>query len=167
MTDEPPPPSSNMQAQAPRIPLSRCQRRLLLLWYIGSVPAFFLLVLHTLGGYYKENPSQAWGWFLPNILPTMLLMTGIVIQGARQQPTAEQTVERFYLRLALVLSLIYLGAVNLPLLYLPFTEVLEEENGNVLCGTKCIELLNQSSLFLGPFQGLVNASLGSVFVTAK
>lgn len=169
MNGESPPPSANAQGQAPRIPLTQCQRRLLLIWYIGAAPAFLVLIGQTFSDYYGTSTEQAWGWFLPNVLPTLLLVTGIVTQGARKQPTAEQSVERYYLRLALALSIVYLGAVSLALLYLPFFLQSQPEglDESARCGPSCIEFLNRSNLFLGPFQGLVSAAMGAVFVTTK
>jgi hypothetical protein len=34
-------------------------------------------------------------------------------------------------------------------------------------GAYAVGFLNRSSLFLGPIQGLANAAMGAVFVTAK
>lgn len=147
-----------------RMRLSDCQRRLLLVWYIGAAPTFLVLIAQTLLSLYEGyglNANEVWGWFLPSVMPTLLLVTGVVAAEARNPSPQEQTVERYYFRLAFGLSLFYLVVVNLILLAMPFILQQVDEAQDI------IRYLNKSNLFLGPVQGLVGAAMGAVFTSTK
>jgi hypothetical protein len=143
--------------------LTQCQRRLLLVWYLGAAPAFVVLSGQTLTSFYEghgQNPNEVWGWFLPTLMPTLLLVTGVVAAQARKSHPDEHTVERYYFRLSFGLSVFYLLVVNLVLLAMPL--ILQWQDPQSIIG-----YLTKSSLFLGPIQGLVGATLGAVFTSAK
>ncbi|QRN97939.1 hypothetical protein JRI60_02330 [Archangium violaceum] len=146
-----------------RMSLTRCQRRLLLVWYMGAAPAFLVLIIQTLTSFYEghgQSPNEVWGWFLPTLMPTLLLVTGVVAKEARKPHSQEQTVERYYFRLAFWLSVSYLFVVNVVLFAMPLLRQLQGSES-------IIGYLTKSSLFLGPFQGLVGAAMGAVFTSAK
>jgi hypothetical protein len=145
------------------MPLIQCQRRLLLVWYTGAAPAFLVLSIQTQLNFYEglgQNPNEVWGWFLPTLMPTLLLVTGVVAAQARKPSPQEQTVERYYFHLSFGLSVFYLAMVNLILLAMPL--IMQGQDLPPIIG-----YLTKSSLFLGPIQGLVGAAMGAVFTSAK
>ena len=67
----------------------------------------------------------------------------------------KKSADRFVFRLSFALSLTYLVVAALTVLMQPFAAV------------PPLELMKQSNLWLGPFQGLVAASLGAFFVKTE
>ncbi len=59
-----------------RIALSKAQRRLTIIWFIGSGFLFLLLMIQTLVGRYADKANEAWSWLLPTFMPTLSLMIG-------------------------------------------------------------------------------------------
>ena len=114
-----------------------------------------MLLVQTVTGRYGSQLTDAWGWFLPTVMPTMSMMIGVVVANARTR-ARPGTVDRFMYRLALVLSALYLGTVALTILLAPLAEF--------YAGSGALELMKLSHLWLAPFQGLVAAALGVLFV---
>jgi hypothetical protein len=135
-----------------RQPLEQCQRRLLATWYLGVAPTFVVLLGQTFFGFYGEKAGDAWSWLLPAVMPTLLLVMGTVKAAAKQSATTEQTVDRYYFRLAFTFSVAYLLILNAVLFTVPFSPL-------------PLEHLRQSNFFIGPFQGLVGGALGAVFAS--
>lgn len=138
-----------------QVSMSKCKNRLAGAWFIGSGILFFILFFQTIFGRYGEHASEAWGWFFPNVVPTLSLMLGVFIVDALGKGVQTKTVGRFLFRLAFGLSSVYLLVVALTILSLPFVTVKPQE---------MVEFLRQSNLWLGPLQGLVSASIGVFFV---
>jgi hypothetical protein len=67
----------------------------------------------------------------------------------------EDTIDRFVFWFTFILSGSYLIMVALPILLQPFAPAAP------------LETMKQSNLWLGPFQGLVSASIGAFFVRGK
>lgn len=138
-----------------RISWTICRRALARVWFIGAGVLFAILLAQTFGDRYGANANAAWEWFLPTVLPTLSLIIGVLTVDALKQHAKLQTVDRFFFRLSLGLSVAYLLTVGVTLLAQPFTSF------------PALELMAQSNLWLGPFQGLVTASLGVFFVGGK
>jgi hypothetical protein len=83
------------------------------------------------------------------------MMIGVLSANARSGIRLG-SVDRFGYRLAFVLSALYLGTVALTILLSPLAEFYS--------GTDALELMRLSHLWLAPFQGLVAAALGTLFV---
>jgi len=134
------------------IPMLKCKKKLAILWFIGAGLSFFLLLLQTLGGRYGDDIEKAWRWLLPTIIPTLSLIIGVLaieFQGSKKDG---KMADRFFFRLSYILSTVYLCIVALTILWQPFSNI------------KPLALLEQSNLWLGPFQGLVSATIGAFFV---
>lgn len=140
-----------------RVPMMQCQRRLALVWYLLSAPAFILLILQTLSGVWASKETQLWGWALPTMMPTLLLVTGIVVVDAVQamnQGKLARTVPVFARDVTIGLSTFYLILVNVVIVFTRRTGY-------------SLDALQRSSAFLGPVQGLVGLALAVFFGTAK
>ena len=134
------------------IPMTICKRKLAALWFAGAGVLFFVLLLQTIFGRYGERSSDAWSWFLPTIMPTLSLAIGVLAMDAFGKDIRVMEVDAFLFKLTFGISSAYLVAVLLLFLLQPFTTV------------SPFELMNQSNLWLGPFQGLVAAAMGAFFV---
>lgn len=135
------------------LPVVRCRKRLATLWFAGSGILFFLVLVQTLLGHYGDKANEAWGWALPTIMPTLSLIIGVLVADALGKGTrTTQGVSAFLFRLTFSLSAAYLLVVVLTIVFQPFASL------------SPIELMRQANLWLGPFQGLVSASLGVFYV---
>ena len=138
-----------------KVSLRKCRKQLATLWFAGSGVLFLIVLFQTFLGRYAGRVNDAWGWFLPTVMPTLSLIIGILVSEALGKQSGKKVGDRFVYRLSFVLSLSYLIVVSLTIFMQPFSSL------------QPIQLLNQSQLWLGPFQGLVTASLGAFFVRAE
>jgi hypothetical protein len=138
-----------------RISLDVSQKLLATLWLFGAGIPFLIIFLQTILGRYGDDVSEAWGWLLPNTVPTISLIIGVLVTDAFNGDKKPQTVDKFIFRLALVVSIVYLVALTLTLLAQPFSPF------------KALELMKLSNLWLAPLQGVVSAALGAFFVQRK
>jgi hypothetical protein len=135
--------------------MSRCQRGLAGLWFVGGGILFLVLIVQSLLGRYADKTTDAWSWFLPTVMPTLSLIIGVLVAEALGRNPTVKSADRFLYRFTLALSAAYLIVVFLVFGLKPFTSV------------GPIELMNESNLWLGPLQGLVAAALGAFFVKAE
>jgi hypothetical protein len=132
----------------------RCKRRLATVWFALGGVIFLLLVIQTVMGYYGQRATDAWGWFLPNVMPTLSLIVGVLVLDQMGAGVKTRTADAFLYRLALGLSCAYLLLILLSILVQPFAPL------------PPLELMQQSNLWLGPLQGLVAGTLGAFFIKA-
>jgi hypothetical protein len=137
------------------ISMRTCKKRLAVLWFVGGLLLFLLLVFQSIFGKYGTEVDAAWSWFLPTIMPTLSLMLGVLILDATTTGGTDKLIEQFMFYMAFGLSLVYLVLVGVIPLVQPFT------------GSSPLDLMNQSSIWLGPLQGLVAAALGAFFVKGE
>lgn len=133
------------------IPMQKCKKKLGALWFISAGVLFLILLFQTFFGHYGDEVDDAWGWMLPTILPTLSLIVGVFVSDALGKGIHVVTVDKFLFILTLGLSATYLFAVFLTIVIQPIAEIAPPD------------LMKQSHLWLGPFQGLVSASLGAFF----
>jgi len=138
-----------------RVPVPVGQRRLATAWFVGSGLVFLLLVVQSLNEHYGDKTSEAWGWFLPTVMPTLTLITGAI---AVTRPESPATVGRFAYHLSFWLSVFYLVLVIATIMYQPFAGLKPSE---------MIEFMRTSNLWLGAVQTLLGISLGVFFGTRK
>jgi hypothetical protein len=136
------------------IPVSYSKKRLGILWFVCSGVLYFVMIFQSLLGHYENRVSDAWGWFLPTTLPTLSLMAAVFVADA-MDPVAARKVDRFIYRLAFWTSFAYLAAVAITIFAQPFVAM------------PPVDLMKQSNLWMGPFQGIVSAVLGVFFVKRK
>lgn len=134
--------------------LDSARTKLLVIWLSGGGFLFLILTLQSIFGRYGTELQSVWSWFIPNVLPTLSLMIG-VIGATALSPAANQPkrVKRSFFRISLALSFFYLTLLALTIMLEPFTK------------TPVLELYASSNYFLGPIQGLTVAALGVLFVT--
>ena len=136
--------------------LSASQRRLALVWFIGGGVAFVLVIVMSLSGGFGGQTPRVWSWFLPTIVPTLSLIIGTLVHDSARTPPEGTTVDGTLLHLSLGLSgfylLLVLGAL---LVRTPVTNL------------SPLEVMQMSSLWLIPLQGLVGGCLAAFFVSRK
>lgn len=133
-------------------------------WFVGAGVVFLLLVAQCLVApeIYGDRLVEAWGWFLPTVMPTLSLIVGVlVIEGRRRQavgtaeapaPTDEApVVEGSLFALSMGLSFVYLLLVAATVLVPAAT------------GSPPVDLMQRSNLWLGPLQGLTAGALAAFF----
>jgi hypothetical protein len=137
------------------VSLRTCKKRLAILWVVGGLIVFVLLVLQSIFGKYGDKLDEAWAWFLPTVVPTLSLIIGVLVLDATSSKTTDKRIEPLIFNLAFGISAVYLVMVALILLIQPFTEF------------SPLELMKRSNLWLGPLQGLVAAALGAFFIKGE
>lgn len=131
--------------------LSKAKNALATLWGIFTIILVFIFSFQTLNGIYLDNEKQAWGWLIQGIFPSLSLMIGVFISDSLQHKKSGEQVKRFYFRIAFILSFCYLLLMLFIVLYRPFTVYAP------------IEILEISSIWIGPIQGIVTAAIGMFF----
>jgi hypothetical protein len=129
-----------------------CKRKLAILWFSSAGVMLITFVLQTIFGHYGTHSDDAWAWLLPTIMPTLSLIIAVLVAEAVGKSDEDRTSDRFMFHLAFILSAGYLVMVALTVFLQPFAE------------NPPVETFKQSSLWLGPVQGLVTAALGVFFV---
>ena len=137
-----------------RVPLRICQRRLAAVWLAGCAPAFLLLLVQTITGVYGELVEQAWGWFLPTIVPTLSVIIGSLTYQARRT-SSKGDVDATAFSVSLILSVFYLALVLATLLLRPLSTATP------------LQFLATSNLWLAPTQGLTGLSIGAFFTSSS
>jgi len=136
--------------------MQTCKKRLGALWFGAAGILTFMMIFQSMGQIYGDKLSEAWGWFLPTLMPTLSLMCATFIADAGgRTTTAVAEGDPFMFWLTASLSLAYLLMIALTLLWQPIASV------------SPLELMKQANLWMGPFQGLVSGSLGVFFLKAR
>lgn len=137
-----------------RVPVVRCQQRLLILWVsLFILAVVMLLVQSTPQGVYYRQASDIWDWFLPIVIPTVSLMVGTFIAQAREEESSA-TVSRISYLLAFGSSLLFFVLIlGLLLAFAGSDDVMAE--------------LKKLSKLVAAMQTLVGISLGAFFVSKK
>lgn len=135
-----------------KVSMKKCKKKLAVLWFSGASILLAIFILQTNFGHYGDKAKEAWSWLLPSILPTLSLIIIVLVMDTLGKGVKTENVDRFMFRLSFYLSFAYLSIIFLIILTQPFASMTP------------LELMNQSNIYLGPFQGLVSASLGAFYV---
>jgi hypothetical protein len=136
--------------------LEHARSSLLLIWMVGGGILFLILTVQSILGRYGDKVQAVWSWFIPEIVPTISLMIGVL--GARALAPASddgKVVRVFFFQLSRGLSIFYLTVLLLTIGLEPLTKI------------QAIDLYTMSNYWLGPIQGLVVAALGVLFVSRE
>lgn len=136
------------------MPTLAAQKKLLTLWCLCAAIILVIMVVKSLGGIYGSQLSDAWAWFIPNILPTLSLMITVAIVDFGTLPNEKQS-HVYLFQLAFWLSFAYLVLIGFTIL----NPIPSDESP--------IDVMKRSNLWLGPIQGLVSAILGAFFIKSK
>ena len=138
------------------IELAAARRRLAILWLLIPGLVALLLAGQTIGGIYGDQGEQAWGWFLPSVMPTLSLILSVLgaeaLSNHEQRKQRKATVDLFFYRLSFALSGLYLASMLVLLLLRPVTAY-----------ETPTELMALSDLWMAPFQALVISAITVLF----
>lgn len=154
-------PSLTQAARLKKLPakdlvaLDRVRGRMAAVWLTGASLVLLIVVMQSLLGKYGDRTQEAWGWLLPNLMPTLSMIVTVLGYSALDPEYSAGVVRKSFLRTALYLSVLYLALVLLTVLIHPFA------------GVPPVDLMNQSSLWLGPFQALTASAVGVLFVSKQ
>lgn len=144
------------------VSLDSVRWKLALIWFPLCGLAFLLLIGQSMGGVYGKDLQRAWGWALPNFLPTLALMVSVFAADAlRAQSETTILVRRNFFLLSASLSIFYLLILMTSILIGPALQSFNPSGEGGVASR--IELLETSNIWLGPLQGLVIASIGVLF----
>lgn len=129
------------------------QKRLLVLWVLGSMPAMLIMLVQSLNDYYGSHDQEAWGWLLGEVMPILGVTVASYVAQQQQARRTPKTIDSAIFKLAVTFSGLYLAVVNITLLYLPFSL------------TSPLATLHRTTLLLSALQGLVGSCLGVFFVS--
>ena len=135
-----------------KISWEKGKKRLAVIWFIGGGILFSLIFAQSILGRYGASVERVWGWFIPTILPTLSLMIAVFVLDTIGRGVKRKSVDKFFYRLSSFLSIVYILSIITIILIEPFSDL------------SPLELMEQSSIWLGSFQGLVGASIGAFFV---
>jgi hypothetical protein len=138
--------------------LDEVRMKLARIWLIGSGVIFFIIVFQSLRHAYGGLTQEAWGWFLPTILPSLGLIITVLTYTAFDPMTSALVVRLTFVQIAGWLSVSYLFTVLLTILMQPFAGPKPED---------AIALMRTSNLWLGPLQGLTASALGVLFASKE
>jgi hypothetical protein len=127
-------------------------------WLIGAGVILILLVIQSLLHVYGDLTQEAWGWFLPTIMPTLGMIITVWTYTALDPLSSGSVVRRAFVQIAVWLSVIYLVLVLLTIVMQPF---------GARTAADRVGLMRTSNLWLGPVQGLVASALGVLFVSKQ
>jgi hypothetical protein len=157
----PDPNADNRREQIPAAqmrPLDDVRVVLSRVWLIGGGVTFLILVLQSLLHVYGDLTQEAWGWFLPTLMPSLGLIVTVLTYTALDPLMTGSVVRKTFVSIAMWLSILYLATVTLTILIQPFAAKTPAE---------AIALMRTSNLWLGPMQGLVASALGVLFVSKQ
>lgn len=127
--------------------------KLATVWLGASLLLLSILAGQSLSGFYLDRADQVWEWFLPVVMPTLMLIVGVLVADRRTAPAHPPLEEPQLFWLALGLSVFYL-------LLVAATIVVAALGADRVFP---LEPMRRSNLWLGPVQGLVAAAIGVFF----
>lgn len=144
-----------------RISLETARYKLASIWFPSCGVLFLIMAIQTLMEAYGTEASRAWGWALPNFLPTLALMISVFAAGALLPDALNEIhVRRTFFRLSFWLSIFYLAVLYI-VIFAPV--VLMFLRGVAPTVEARISAMEQASVFTGPLQALTVAALGVLF----
>lgn len=124
-----------------------------MIWFVAFGPLVLLFIILTFWGRLGSHVQEAWGWLFATILPTLMLIVGVLVQ--QNADRHNEKVEANLFRLGRALSICYLALVYLVVMWSVFG-----------APSDMLSPLVTSNLFLGPIQGLAAAVIGFFFATS-
>ncbi len=139
-----------------KVSLSNGKKRLAILWMSFVAFIFIIVLVQSFTDNFGSKLNEAWGWFFQNTLPSLSLIISVFVIDSQSSNSEDRQVDIFYFRLCKYISLAYLFTILITLLAEPVATSLSEKT--------TIQFLDNSSLWLAPFQGIVTSSLGIFFI---
>jgi hypothetical protein len=136
------------------MPLEDARNKLATVWFTGAGAMLALLAVQSILGKH-DKLQEVWSWFVPNVIPSLSLMLGVIAADALSSTEDARSVKVTFFRIARGVSLFYLTLLALTILLEPFSP------------RPGMELFTLSNYWLSPTQGLAVAAVGAVFATQE
>jgi|ERR1017187_2903081 hypothetical protein len=130
--------------------MKKYQQTLAIIWLIGSAATATILFFQMQSGHFAGKEKEVWSWFLPNVMPTLLLIIGVLVASAIKPTINPANPDSFLFKVTAGVSVFYL--------FLVFATVAFQ-----FTGTPALDLMRNANFLLGPMQGLTAATLGVFF----
>jgi len=147
------------------------RKRLLVIWCIGFLVPFTLIMLQFGNGKYGEKSAEVLGWLTSLTLSTILLMVGVMVSNPvtpdeedipedqmteeekkkKRDKIAKVSHEKFVFHFAVGVSVFYLLIINMVFFLEP------------LVSDKPQELMRQYKIYLAVFDSLISLLIGYFF----
>ncbi|HKQ47661.1 MAG TPA: hypothetical protein VJZ71_06310 [Phycisphaerae bacterium] len=135
--------------------MKKCKQWLAIVWFIGAAIISSVVIVQSILGRYGNKESEAIGWLLPTVMPTLSLMIAVFAAEALKPGRKGERVDSFMFWLNVAISVFYLSVVAATIFLSPFATI------------GPLALMKMSNLWLGPCQGLAAAGLGVFFVNSQ
>ncbi len=141
-----------------RTPLTvaRAQSVLFAIWVGAAIIIFGLFLGQTLNGKFGESASQAWGWLVPNLAPSLALMTTGFLSSILAPDSDDRIVSK---------TVVFWAAVACSLFYVFSIIVIIVVEPRLQMDT--FDVYRDSSLALGAAQSLSASLLAAFFLTGS
>lgn len=138
--------------------INQAQKRLAILWGIGALFSFCLMIWLTVPAniFKSEQVRDAWNWFLLLVLPFLTLIVSSVVAEANQQNPSAAPTNDLAFGIAWWLSVVYLILIVVMELTVLWSAT-----------STPLDILKGSNLFLTPIQGLLGIALGFFFTQRR
>src|SRR3954469_15259431 len=80
-------------------------------WLIGGGGIFLILVIQSLLHIYGDLTQEAWGWFLPTLMPSLGMIVTVLTYTALDPLMTDSVVRKTFVSIAMGLSILYLTTV--------------------------------------------------------
>ena len=133
------------------IELYKCKRMLAVLWTVGILGLYLIILIQTLLGKHQEHVNDVWGWLLQCTIPLFSLIIGAFSFSTFNPDTNTSKIDKFSFRLSYIMSVFYLLVILAIIISQP------------LSGKPLWELGSDSNIFIAPLQGIVSGAIGLFF----
>ena len=136
------------------------------LWLIAGGILIVILAAQTIGDVHKNHEAEVFGWALPNFLPTLALILGVLADtaiGGNDREVAKTTVRKDFYQIAWWLSVFYLVLLFATIVLASAKSIWVELNSD----KTPFDTLKISSLWLAPCQSLVVMAVGRLYFNKR
>jgi hypothetical protein len=137
------------------ISLSKAKEHLVKLWTIGFLLLFLFFFLQTVTQRYVGITNEAWGWFLPHLLPTLTIIIGGYFFDVNRKDATINIIPATSFKISYVISVSYFIIVFI--IIFSYRNV----NGNIL------EYYQSYNVVLSAIQSLISGSVVFLFTKQK
>jgi hypothetical protein len=111
-----------------------------------------ILFVQQIRNYYGDDIELAWSWFSTNFVPTLSLMVAVLVSAQHETDATRRMVDRSFYWTTLAVSSVFLLLLLATVLVQP------------IAVRSPLELMQGSTWYLTPFQGLATGMLGAFFI---
>jgi hypothetical protein len=133
------------------IEIYKCKRMLAVLWAVGILGLYLIILIQTLFGKHEDHINDVWGWLLQCTIPLFSLIIGAFSFSTFNPESDTARIDKFSFRLSYFLSVFYLIVILAIIISQP------------LSGKPLWELGSNSNIYIAPLQGIVSGAVGLFF----